>query len=452
MKRTIPARLRYLKDEYPNFAAFIFFTTTSRQVITFERLYCLAGRFAQRLVHQGFERGDVIANTLANSPERLITDLGILLAGCITLNGAVVLASGKDFFQNAQVACCRGVVAAPSDDNPAWLMLRRTLLDDQSGKLFAEMSCPDAENLATAILVHREGSDLGVDLIRTLETRDEEFEAEVQPGDTAVVFTTSGSTGYSKLVPRSHSYFFELTPSDHAEQININLTHEIAHYNDRPLGWLGGFPVQTLTVGTRRLLLDQFDGAHNPADKAALTWKILREEKVQVPYVLPMDFYALLDHVGELAPDDRVALLGTGSQPMMRTLIRDMMKVSKSVLLSYGSTELGIVSYKIVTDLDQFDDFSAGKPVVERVRIVDKDLRDCPVGSLGTIWVLSRSLFAGYYTPGNPNKSRPPTLLNDGWFNTEDMGYMNETGVSAVAGESDKDALRCRGCGVGTCC
>ena len=436
---TIPARLRYIKDTYPNSAAFVFFTPDSRQVTTFGRLYHLAARFARRLIDRGFQRGDVIANTLVNSLERLVTDLGIIFAGCIPLNGQIVLASGEDFFQSAHAAKCRGVVVRPDERSHAWTLLRHSVSDHKPANMFVQISCESAEDMTTAILVRRGESDseLGSDLIRELLESDDVFEAELSPQDLAYVFTTSGSTGFSKLVPRTHQFLFDLTPATGAEMVDYNVTHDLAQYNDRPLGWLGGFPFSTLTVGTKRLILDQFYEFQTPSDKAALTWRILREESIQIPYVLPLDFYHLLHHVGEIDPDDRVAIIGTGSQPIMKSLVKDMLKITKTVFLSYGSTEASIVSYKVASDVSQFQDFSAGKPLVEKVRIVDKNLQDCRPGEIGTIWVKTQSLISGYYNPRNPDKARPGnSFLDDGWFNMEDSGYLDDNGELFVLGRA----------------
>ncbi|KAH9496763.1 hypothetical protein Btru_009322 [Bulinus truncatus] len=59
------------------------FLKGKRDAYTASTLYTLAGRFANRLRRQGFQHQDVIANTLPNSTELVVTDLGIMMAGCI---------------------------------------------------------------------------------------------------------------------------------------------------------------------------------------------------------------------------------------------------------------------------------------------------------------------------------------------------------------------------------
>lgn len=86
---TLPKRLQYLSEEDPNKELYVFYNRSVRDSYTSRELFILAGRFAHRLRQQGFQKGDVIANTLPNSPERLITDVGIVMAGCVTMNGQV---------------------------------------------------------------------------------------------------------------------------------------------------------------------------------------------------------------------------------------------------------------------------------------------------------------------------------------------------------------------------
>ncbi|KAI8785826.1 2-succinylbenzoate--CoA ligase, partial [Biomphalaria glabrata] len=83
---TVTKRLVHLSENDPNKEIFVFYTSGLREAYTARQLYTLAGRFAFRLRQRGFQKGDVIANTLNDSPERVVTDIGIMLAGCVTMN------------------------------------------------------------------------------------------------------------------------------------------------------------------------------------------------------------------------------------------------------------------------------------------------------------------------------------------------------------------------------
>lgn len=89
-REAIPHRLQYLAEHFPQRELFVFYNGAIRSPYTSLQLFQLAGKFANRLCHvYGFHRHDIIANTLPNSPERLVTDLGIAMAGCTCMTGQV---------------------------------------------------------------------------------------------------------------------------------------------------------------------------------------------------------------------------------------------------------------------------------------------------------------------------------------------------------------------------
>lgn len=89
-REAIPHRLQYLAEHFPQRELFVFYNGAIRSPYTSLQLFQLAGKFANRLRHvYGFHRHDIIANTLPNSPERLVTDLGIAMAGCTCMTGQV---------------------------------------------------------------------------------------------------------------------------------------------------------------------------------------------------------------------------------------------------------------------------------------------------------------------------------------------------------------------------
>lgn len=86
---TVPERVRYLSEVAPHKELFVFYDGYQRSAYTASDVDLLAGRFATKLRQRGFQRGDIVANTLPNSPERVVTDLGIILAGCVAMNSQV---------------------------------------------------------------------------------------------------------------------------------------------------------------------------------------------------------------------------------------------------------------------------------------------------------------------------------------------------------------------------
>ena len=128
----------------------------------------------------------------------------------------------------------------------------------------------------------------------------------------------------------------------------------------------------------------------------------------------------------ELGDDWPVQVIGTGGQPITKAVASCVGKLCKFLVYSYGSTEFQLASIAVVTDPDKVKESSAGKlcPRVE-MKIIDDNGEIVPVKTRGEICIRSGSLFKGYYN--DPEKTQA-SMTSDGWFLTDDMGYMTEDG------------------------
>ena len=112
-----------------------------------------------------------------------------------------------------------------------------------------QVDFPELPALKRVFEAYMEGNGEHKTLFDVLNEETESYVADVTPDDMADIWTTSGSTGFSKLVPRSHDGV--LTSGEtfynfvHPEPGDI-------YYNDRSLGWAGGFPGIYLTHGITR--------------------------------------------------------------------------------------------------------------------------------------------------------------------------------------------------------
>jgi acyl-CoA synthetase (AMP-forming)/AMP-acid ligase II len=64
------------------------------------------------------------------------------------------------------------------------------------------------------------------------------------------------------------------------------------------------------------------------------------------------------------------------------------------------------------------------------------DNRDLPAGEIGTIWVKGKNVMLGYYNAPEATQE----VLQDGWFNTGDLGYLDYAGRLVIAGR-EKDLI-----------
>lgn len=127
---TVARQLHNLSEEDPGRPAFIFRGAQSAnnkpvQVLTREDVYQLAGSFASMVRDAGVKPGEVVCNTLPSSPERLITDLGLILAGAVAMNGPVFLVDGTDLLSCLIGSDCVALVADSKQPDNALTMLSK---------------------------------------------------------------------------------------------------------------------------------------------------------------------------------------------------------------------------------------------------------------------------------------------------------------------------------------
>ncbi|BFZ21570.1 hypothetical protein BsWGS_24609 [Bradybaena similaris] len=435
---TIPTLIQFWSQTLPDKELFVFYKGDRREAFTCRQVFQLAARFSGRLRNQyGFQKGDIIMNSLPNSPERVFTDIGIALAGCVSLNGSTMFSDGSDYLPAAHNSGLLAVIACPHDNNPAWRILKQYIQGDASSAT-AVLACDKAPLMRTAILVSRQPTGRRGHFLQELRESTEELfvEAAVQPDDMVNVMTTSGSTGYCKLVPKTHRELID-AGLDTYGQIDKQSRQQWQHnilYNDRPIGWMGGFPFGTYVCADTRVLLDVFDSQGSKV--GADTWAIICREKVDYAIILPLDLDYLLKHTSfDGAADYKMKLICCGGQPIRKDQFYSYTAVAREVAAVYGCTEVSYMSLGII-DENNVKDYFCGqvRPGLE-VRVVDDNNKDCPPGTVGTIHLKGRGVFKGYLNRvENPDPKTLIVFTKDGYLNMDDSGYFDEDRTLYVLG------------------
>ncbi|CAG5131337.1 unnamed protein product [Candidula unifasciata] len=439
---TLPDVIKHWGQQTPDQEPFIFINKHGRYcTLNASDIYVLAGRFASRLRRCGFEAGDVIANGLPNSPERVITDFGIVMAGCVSLNCQIIEKDGGDFWNTARISECKGVIFPDQTDNPACRLFSKFILDnsqDISG--YRDISLPEAEHTAKAFVIIRspnstsctqkndtkkQNGDISSydheSFLASLAESDEDvFMAECQPNENAYIFTTSGSTGPCKLVPRSHRELLRMARG-------YNSPAETKYFNDRQLSWLGGFPFDYFRNCMPRLLQDVLGG--HQAQTVQELWTLLKRERCDGAFLAPSDVLQLVKEFEGRPPDFRLKFITTAGVCLRQSAMAALGNITDSITNMYASTETGIIALLTVTDASEFKDCVCGRPPDGvQIRVVDDKMEDVPRGQEGNVLVKSQNMFRHYYncTP------REPAFTPDGWFIIRDRGVLDESGSLSV--------------------
>ncbi|XP_059169865.1 uncharacterized protein LOC131951462 [Physella acuta] len=435
---TIPKRVKYLSEAAPQKELFVFYDEKKRSSLTALEVYQMSGRFANRLKQEGFQRHDVVCNTLPNSPERVITDLGIVFAGCTPINGHALLADGSDLFHVLKVSKCRAVIVSDEANSNAHKVLQPFYKSD-SHHLFNTLHHKDLPSLTSAIVVSREtkGSRSPLmDLLRSSKL--ETLTDSVVPADLAFVFATSGSTGYSKLVPRSHEELLRTTDGlvarfSAGRSVTSPGENKVKIFNDRLLGWMGGFPAEVYCNGDTRVLMDVY---RRPCSLEA-KWDAAVTEKCGSFSLSPREVDAVLRHAEKQGTLAQEMAISTGGQPLTQQQITKMLKLSKRIIIGYGSTESGAISSAVVVD-NNYTNFSCGKLSPDiTLKITNSAGETCGPNEYGTIYVKGNFVLKKYFNRlDEPDQQTTKAFTSDGWFNTEDCGCLDGDGNIYVVGRN----------------
>nr|KAG5693030.1 hypothetical protein BaRGS_005654 [Batillaria attramentaria] len=441
---TVVEALKQRAENDGNKPAFIFRDQYGgRRVLPWEQIYRLGGRWAAVLRSGSVGQGHLVMNTLPNSPERVISETGILLSGAASLNGQCQLADGSDLLRALRLSRATAIVLDPDVPNSPWNVLEKRVAITGNSAVTSE-ELPD---LKRVYKVRRNPENVGEDFMGHLENLEEWFHAEVKPDNTCTVLTTSGSTGFSKLVNFTHGNLIDLletTPyfltATSAADIELSLS---------PLGWSGGWTGNTFMSGITRVLYDVRNGGP-PADMAEFVWKSVQEERCTRLFLLPPVIIGVVQRLNRqgdgaagsmLRGDWKPDYIFTGGMPISRTHVQAASILAKEVVTMYGTTEGFVVACYHVPDPDTYVDHEVIICHGVDMRVVDEKDEDTPLppGQIGNILVKRRGMFTGYL---HDPAATAAAFTSDGFFRTGDVGKMDARGHLIVEGRGGDAIMR----------
>lgn len=382
-------------------------------------VHVLCRKFAATLRQAGIGKGDVVCVALNNCLERVVADLGTICCAAVALNGQILRADGEDFLQALNSARAKAVVLDPSQPRGAWSILQHhvSLLD-------ADVTCPSLPHLRR-VMTARRSDDPRVDFFSRLRAFPKALErAHALTSDVAVIWTTSGSTGFSKLVTQTHANLLHI-----ALQVRhiARLGRGDKIVNCAPLGWAGGFPSWFLGSGATRVFVDTSRGP--PDDLAAAVWEAVQREKAAYLFASPAHVASVLQRPELWRGESlwRPRGINLAGQPMKRSLVVGVLgRLCSRVDINYGATECGVIATLHLADCADYEDGLTGPPALGvRVRIADAAGGDVPRGQKGEIYAQSPALHGRYV--GN-EAAAERAFTPDLWFRTDDVGYLRPDG------------------------
>ena len=258
----------------------------------------------------------------------------------------------------------------------------------------------------------------------------------VDPGESAFVFYTSGTTGFPKGAVHDHRII--RNTSDMADRMGVTVDDVILMY--LPLFHAFGFicgALMSLITGARQVLTETFDG------NACVD--LIASEKATMIHGFDTHYAELLDAQGRNPRDVssvRTGLCGTGMASAV-PVARRARHTFGNLMTGFGMSEIGIATLSGLDSTEEQCVEANGYPLPGcEVRVVDPATGlDQPVSVPGEILARSYMVTQGYY---KKPEDTARALDADGWFHTGDMGVMRSDGHLRFLGRY-KDMLKIGG-------
>ncbi|KAK3794525.1 hypothetical protein RRG08_003676 [Elysia crispata] len=520
---TLIERLLYWRDTDGDTDAFVFYGSgMKRSSLTRKELVDLASKFAYILKTEGIGYKDVVANTLSNSLERAVTDMGIILAGAAPINAIPSLTSGENFFSSVRRSQAKAVIVYPSGpENSNWVLIKRGIdeanpdkdiasrmksaekttkktyispqVHSQCKSLVFSYRSEEAPTLTKAILVSRstpwQRQELPavphfLQFLRSQAEQNSYVERAIVPSDNGFLFTTTGTTGMQKIVPRSHSKL--LTISQVMGQMTPGSLPSM--FYTTKLGWNSGFPYMFYLFGSSLVMLDEFEpledlehemekagqsvraldlvnsdknkrhiGNGNVAEKNSSNtkrmdacdskekyialydryWCVLKKESIRFAYLSPMEIDGIATAAETAKPQEseerheKLLLVVTGGLPIKHNIVSSALKsVSHAIIVGYGMTEAGVVSFNMLKRIEDYTEGDCGRLFHGvQCRITDDAGNILPPGHTGNLEFKTGSMFEGFL---NNVENTGEAFTPDGWFISADLGLLKPDGTVTV--------------------
>ncbi|UOQ84822.1 (2,3-dihydroxybenzoyl)adenylate synthase [Gracilibacillus salinarum] len=256
---------------------------------------------------------------------------------------------------------------------------------------------------------------------------------DVRPSDVAFLQLSGGSTGLSKLIPRTHDdYMYSLIKSNEVCEMTEDSVYlavlPVAH--NFPLSSPG--VLGTICAGGRIVL----SGGSSP-DEA---FPLIEKEKVTITGMVPPIALIWLEAIKSRSYDfSSLQVIQVGGAKFSAESAKRIRPAFGCQLQQVFGMAEGLVNYTRLDDPEETIIHTQGRPMsdYDEVRIVDEDDQEVAIGEVGELLTRGPYTIRGYYKAEQHNKK---SFTDDGFYRTGDLVRRNEDGSITVEGR-DKDQI-----------
>ncbi|MET0764214.1 MAG: long-chain fatty acid--CoA ligase [Blastococcus sp.] len=387
--------------------------------MSYAELDAASDRFAGGLQARGLVPGDTVALQLPNVPQFVVAYFGILKAGCVVVPMNVLNKSGE--------------VGYVLRDSGARMLVTWAGVADEAAKGAADAGVQEVVVLNTPGIPESAAGRPFEQLLAS-PVKGRPLLHQSDPGDTAVIVYTAGTTGRPKGAELTH---FQLLMNADTPGRLFGIREDDVVLVVLPLFHVFGLSsILDLCVrfGATMSLVPRFD-----ATKAL---EVLQRDRVTVFEGVPTMYIALLNHPDRTAYDLSALRVGvSGGAPLPAEVIDEFEREFGIVILEgYGLSETASTTTFNVS-AEERRVYSVGKPIYGvEVEIWDAEGTALPPGRdhVGEIVVRGVNVMRGYH--GKPEATAE--AMAGGWFHTGDLGYVDEDGFFFVVDRKKELIIR----------
>jgi fatty-acyl-CoA synthase len=253
-------------------------------------------------------------------------------------------------------------------------------------------------------------------------TSEDSYNAQVDLHAPLLIVYTSGTTGHPKgAVLTQQALFYNALNSQHMHDMSSSDTILTV----LPMFHVGGLNIQTLPalyVGATVILHPRFDPQQ--------TLATIQHQKPSLTVLVPATLSAIVS-LPQWNTTDLSSLrsITSGSSIVPPSLIDTVMKRGLPVQQVYGLTETSPIAVYQTLDQATTKFHSTGVPGLHcQMKLVDQGNINVLHGQVGRILIKGPNVLFEYW--GNPQATA--TALNEGWFDTGDLGHLDPDGHLVV--------------------
>lgn len=355
--------------------------------VTFVELFQNSIKFTEKLSELGVKKGDRISVFMSNSIELVELLFALKNIGAVTVLHNLRLTAQELAFQVGDAAS-------------------RFIIVEDGKELFLSGVFEQEKIISISGLASLKGSPI---------VMIEEFELDA----TDTVMYTSGTTGSPKGVKQTYgNHFWSATGS----ALNLGLREEDCWLLAVPIFHISGLSIlmRSVVYGMRVIIHKRFEADDVHQD--------LMKRNVTIVSVVSAMLSALLERLGPSNYPSSFRCMLVGGGPVPKSMLKECQEKAIPVYQTYGMTETCSQIVTLSPDFAISKLGSAGKPLFPcQLKIVQEGQEAAP-GETGEIVVKGPNVTPGYYNRVEATKDS----IQDGWFYTGDLGYLDEEGFLFV--------------------